>query len=87
LSGKDNKLSFYLQARHFIFAGKLATVSDKININYLFGEEEMLKEDKKEKSQTVDIPPKETSMLIEIIHSQQKTIEMLAEKIVSDTAK
>ena len=67
------------------FARKLASISDKINIDYLFGGDDMLKKSKVVQQQdlTKDIQANDMSMLIQVIHSQQKTIEMLAEKVVA----
>jgi transcriptional regulator with XRE-family HTH domain len=77
------------------FAGKIASLSKKININYLFGEDEMLVDDC-----VCELPSpvsedgkteSEMTLLLQIIRSQQKqmesqqrTIELLAKKALGE---
>jgi transcriptional regulator with XRE-family HTH domain len=62
---------------------KLSNISDNININYLYGDEKMLN---REYSDNLPHNPEtdtsdERKDLIQIIKSQQRTIELLAEKV------
>ncbi|GHT11562.1 hypothetical protein FACS189426_13630 [Bacteroidia bacterium] len=60
------------------FANKIGKFSDKININYLFGEGEMLIENYHGESKTTsltEVQPNEITILLQIIQSQQKQLE------------
>ena len=67
------------------FASKLTLISDQINVDYLFGSDNMLKENViiQQPILSTENQATDMSMLIQVIHSQQKTIEMLTEKMVS----